>query len=153
MDKTLDLTVSRTLKAPRPAIWRAWSEPEHFVRWFAPAPIVTTVTQLDLRPGGAFETMMRMEDGTEFGGEGCFVEVEENTRIVFTDALRGGWRPNKEGFFTAVVTMEDRPDGTLYTATALHNDAEARQKHADMGFETGWGVVIDQLGAVAAELA
>jgi len=93
-----------------------------------------------------------MEDGTEFGGPGCFLEVIEQQRIVFTDALSGGWRPTGEPFFTAIITMEDHPEGTLYTATALHKNAEDRQKHADMGFEAGWGMCIEQLGKLAEQL-
>lgn len=148
-----DLTVSRVLKAPRAAIWKAWADPDLFVRWFAPAPIVTTVQEHDLRPGGGFSNTMRMADGTEFGGRGCFLEVAEGRRIVFTDALQAGWRPNAEPFFTAVITMEDHPEGTLYTATALHATEENRRKHQEMGFETGWGICIEQLGEVAAGLA
>jgi uncharacterized protein YndB with AHSA1/START domain len=151
--QTYDLTVSRVLKAPRSAVWKAWTVPEHFEKWFAPAPIKTTLKQMDLRPGGAFETVMRMENGAEFGGEGCFLEVVEQERIVWTDALSGGWRPAEEPFFTAIITMADHPEGTLYTATALHKNAEDRQKHADMGFVTGWGTCIEQLGQLAAQLA
>lgn len=148
-----DLTVSRIIKAPREAVWKAWAEPAHFVRWWAPAPIVTTVQEHDLRPGGGFSNTMRMEDGTEHGGTGCFLEVVENERIVFTDALQAGWRPNKEPFFTAIVTLEDHPQGTKYTAVALHNNEADRRKHADMGFELGWGTCIEQLGALAEQLA
>jgi uncharacterized protein YndB with AHSA1/START domain len=153
MKNELDLTVSRIIKAPRSAVWRAWVEPEHFVKWWAPSPIVTTVQKHDLRAGGAFDNTMRMEDGSEFGGKGCFLEVVENERIVFTDALQEGWRPNKEPFFTAIITLEVHPEGTLYTAVAKHNNETDRQKHADMGFESGWGTCIDQLGQLAERLA
>lgn len=148
----LDLTVSRVIKAPRSAVWKAWAESEHFVKWWAPAPIVTTVQKHDLRAGGAFNNTMRMEDGSEFGGEGCFLEVVENERIVFTDALQEGWRPNKKPFFTAILTLEGHPGGTLHTALAKHNNEADRQKHADMGFVRGWGTCIDQLGKLAGQL-
>ena len=95
---------------------------------------------------------MRMEDGTEHGGEGCFLEVVENELIVFTNALQGGWRPNEEAVFTAIITLEKHPDGTQYTATALHKNSEDRQKHADMGFVDGWGTCIDQLAKLSTEL-
>lgn len=153
LNTDLDLTVSRIIKAPRSAIWTAWTDPEHFVKWWAPAPIVTTVQKHDLRAGGAFDNTMRMEDGQEFGGKGCFLEVVENERIVFTDALQEGWRPNKEPFFTAIITLDDHPEGTLYTAQAKHNNEADRQKHEDMGFESGWGTCIEQLGRLAEQLA
>ena len=98
-DANLDLSVSRVIKAPRSAVWRAWKEPEHFVKWWAPVPVVTTSNKHEFHAGGAFNTTMRMPDGTEHSGEGCFLEVVEHERIVFTDALQGGWRPNEEAFF------------------------------------------------------
>jgi len=148
-----DLTVTRIIKAPRSAIWKAWAEPEHLAKWWAPVPVKTTVDKLELRAGGAFDFVMHMEDGTEHGDEACFLEVVENERIVWTSALQGGWRPNKGDMpFTAVITLEEHPEGTKYTATALHQNDEDRKKHADMGFVNGWGTAIDQLAKIAEEL-
>lgn len=153
MNNTKDLVVSRIIKAPCSAVWSAWKNPDYLTRWWAPEPIVTTVNKLELRPGGAFNTVMRMEDGTEFGGEGCFLDIVENERIVWTSALRGGWRPNKDDMpFSAIVTMQPHLEGTRYTATALHQNDEDRQKHADMGFVDGWGLCIEQLGRLAEQL-
>lgn len=143
----LDLTVSRVIKAPRSAVWQAWKDPRQFERWWAPVPVVTISNKHEFFAGGAFDTTMKLEDGTVMeGGEGCFLEVIENERIVFTDALQGGWRPNTEAFFSAVITLEEHSDGTLYTATALHKADEDRQAHKDMGFLDGWGTAIEQLG-------
>ena len=51
--------------------------------------------------------------------------------------------------FSAIITLEDRPDGTKYIATASHQNEEDRKKHADMGFVDGWGTCIEQLGKLA----
>lgn len=150
-----DLTVSRTIKAPRSAVWKAWQDPEHLVKWWAPAPFTTASTKHEFYAGGGFGTIMRGADGSDFyDSEGCFLDVVENERIVFTSALRGGWRPNKEDMpFTAIITLEEIPEGTRYTATALHGSDEDRQQHADMGFVDGWGSCIEQLGKLAEQLA
>ncbi len=149
-----DLTVSRLINAPPSAVWTAWKDPAHLVKWWAPAPFVTVSTKHEFYAGGGFGTIMRMEDGTEFyNAEGCFLEVVENERLIWTSALRGGWRPNKDEMpFSAVITLEEHQGGTKYTAIALHHNAEDRQKHADMGFVDGWGKCIEQLGKVAEEL-
>ena len=115
--------------------------------------MITIVKKLEFCPGGAFHTVMRLEDSMEFGGEGCFLEVVENRGIVFTDALRGGSRPHEESFVTAVITLDDHPEGTKYTAVALHNTARDRRKHADMGFVEGWRKCIEQLATLAERLA
>jgi uncharacterized protein YndB with AHSA1/START domain len=49
-----DLTISKFIKAPRSAVWKAWSEPKHFERWWIPAPMQCKVIKMDLRPGGGF---------------------------------------------------------------------------------------------------
>lgn len=149
-----DLTVSRVIKAPRSTVWKAWKEPEHFVKWWAPAPVVTFSNKHEFWSGGGFDTSMKLEDGTVMDlGEGCFLEVIEHERIVFTDAIQGGWRPNEESFFSAIITLEDHPEGTLYTAVALHKNAEDAKKHSDMGFMDGWGTALKQLAELTEGMA
>lgn len=143
-----DLTVFRLIKAPRNAVWKAWEDPRQLVKWWAPLPFTTVSTKHEFRTGGGFGTTMLAADGSPFySGEGCFLELVANERIVWTSALQGGWRPNKDDMpFSAIITLEDHPEGTKYTATALHQNDEDRKKHADMGFVDGWGTCIDQLG-------
>jgi len=142
----LDLTVSRIIKAPRSAVWRAWADPESFEQWWVPAPEICRVREMDLRPGGSFRTEIS-DDGAEFGQHlsACFLAVDELERIVFTDALVAGYRPAEGSFMTAVITMKDHPDGTEYTATAMHRNGADRDKHEQLGFHEGWGTVTRQL--------
>ncbi|MEX2642860.1 MAG: SRPBCC family protein [Acetobacterales bacterium] len=149
----LDLELERVLKAPRAMVWRAWTEPEQLKRWFTPAPWKTVDCAMELRPGGRFYTHMRGPEGEDVRSEGCVLDVETGRRLVFTDTLLPDWRPAPAPFFTAVVTMEDHPDGTLYRALAMHKDDADRKKHEDMGFHEGWGTVAGQLEQIAQELA
>lgn len=146
----LDLTISRLIDAPRELVWQAWTKPEHIKQWWAPKPVQVVECKIDLRPGGEFTTLMRDPDGNDYPGTGIFLEVHENERIVFTDALEPGYRPAKEPFMTAIITFEAQPGGkTRYTAVALHKDEADREKHEDMGFHDGWGTVLEQLAAFA----
>jgi uncharacterized protein YndB with AHSA1/START domain len=142
----LDLTVARIIKAPRSAIWNAWTDPASFERWWVPAPGICRVRDMDLRPGGSFRTEIS-QDGSKFGPHitGCFLAVDDLERIVFTDALLAGWRPSEAPFLTAVITMKDHLDGTEYTATAMHRNGADREKHEQLGFHDGWGTVARQL--------
>lgn len=145
-DSALDLTVSRIIRAPRDAVWSAWTDPAKFAQWWLPAPTTCRVVHMDLRPGGAFETEMS-EDGADFTPHitGCFLAVDDRERIVFTTALVAGWRPAAEPFITAVITFADHPEGTEYVATAMHKDGADREMHDSMGFHDGWGTVTRQL--------
>jgi len=148
----LDLVLARIVPVQRRLVWKAWTEPKHLMKWFTPAPWQTIECEIDLRPGGMFRTVMRSPEGKEFPNNGCYLEVLKHERLVWTDALAPGYRPSMKPFFTAILTLEDHDGGTRYTARALHKDDADRQKHADMGFEHGWGKALDQLVEIAGEL-
>jgi uncharacterized protein YndB with AHSA1/START domain/DNA-binding transcriptional ArsR family regulator len=146
----LDLTISRVIKAPRPAVWSAWTDRASFEQWWVPAPAACRVVEMDLRPGGSFVTEIS-EDGGDFGPHitGCFLAVDHLERIVFTNALVGGWRPAEHPLMTAIITMRDHALGTEYVAHVLHRNRADREKHEAMGFYDGWGTVTEQLARVA----
>ena len=146
VDPRLDLVLERVVDVPPEAVFAAWTRPEEVVKWFTPRPWTTTHCEIDLRPGGTFRTIMRGPEGQEHDNVGCFLDVVENRRLVFTDALGPGWRPKSEPFMTAVVLFEPHGDGgTKYTAIAMHADEGTRKRHEEMGFHTGWGAALDQL--------
>ncbi|QNA85158.1 SRPBCC family protein [Sphingomonas sp. So64.6b] len=149
IDPELDLTISRIIKAPRSAVWRAWAEPANFERWWIPAPARCQVVALDLTPGGALETRMS-EDGGDFGPHlsGCFLAVDMGERIVFTNSLLAGWRPAEQPFMTAIITLADHPLGTEYSAHVMHKNGADRTMHQNLGFADGWGTVAAQLAAL-----
>jgi uncharacterized protein YndB with AHSA1/START domain len=104
-----------------------------------------TECRIDLRPGGEFTAIMKSPEGFEMPCFGCYLEVVENKRLVWTDALITGYRPSEKPFFTCVLTFESHGNGTKFTAVAIHKDEETKTNHENMGFHTGWGQCLDQL--------
>ena len=153
-----DLVIERVLDAPRDLVWKAWTDPEHLKRWWAPRPYETVECEMELRPGGRFHTRMTGPDGFDEPGTGCFLEIVPGERIVWTSALGPGFRPaepdNCGGLvFTAIVTLEEAGGGrTRYQAVAMHGSRADRDRHAELGFAEGWGTVTEQLGEVARAL-
>jgi uncharacterized protein YndB with AHSA1/START domain len=148
-DPQRDLTISRLIKAPRSAVWMAWTDPASFAQWWVPKPAKCKVVAMDLRPGGALVTEIS-EKGGAFAPHlsGCFLAVDPQERIVFTNALVGGWRPAEHPFMTAIITLRDHPDGTDYVAHVMHRSPADRNMHEEMGFHDGWGTVAKQLAAL-----
>lgn len=154
-DPRLDLVLERVVDVPPALVWRAWTTPEELKQWFTPAPWQTVDCEIDLRPGGIFRTVMRSPEGEEFPNVGCYLEVIENERLTWTDALEPGFRPRHSAdtrptsgisAFTAVITLEPHgKNGTRYTALAMHKSEAERKAHEEMGFHDGWGKVLDQL--------
>jgi len=148
-DPELDLVLERVVDVPVEKVWAAWTEPEHLTKWFTPAPWTTPRAEVDLRPGGIFRTVMRSPEGEESDNAGCYLEVVEHRRLVWTAALGPGFRPQVSDLpFSAVIAMEPAGDGrTRYTAVAIHQDPAGATRHAEMGFHDGWGAALDQLVA------
>jgi uncharacterized protein YndB with AHSA1/START domain len=146
-DPDLDLVLERVVDVPVERVWAAWTKPEHLTKWFTPAPYTTPECEIDLRPGGIFRTVMRSPEGEESDNAGCYLEVVENRRLVWTGALGPGFRPQESDLpFTAVVAMEAAGEGrTKYAAVAIHADPAGRTRHEEMGFHDGWGAALDQL--------
>lgn len=155
-DAERDLLLERTVDVPPDRVFAAWTRPELLVRWFTPAPWTTAACDLDLRPGGVFRTVMRSPEGQEFENTACVLEVMPGERFVWTTALRPGFRPltaaeQAAAPFTLSCVVAVAPaegGGTHYTAHLRHADAEARDRHGDVGFQSGWGQALDQLVAL-----
>jgi uncharacterized protein YndB with AHSA1/START domain len=156
-DPRLDLVLERIVDVPRELVWKAWTQPAHVMKWFAPRPWTIADCEIDLRPGGIFRFVVRSPEGQEFPYVCCYLEVVPNERVIWTGALLPGFRPAQAGgdgpVFTAVVALEPHGKGTKYTAMALHRDEAERKAHEDMGFHEGWGTVLDQLVEFAKGLA
>ncbi len=151
-DPELDLVIDRFVGAPVERVWAAWVTPEHLVRWFAPHPFTTTDAEIDPRPGGVFRTVMRSPQGRTLESIGCYLRVVEHERLVWTTVLGRGFRPapSRPGRPMTVIVRfaaasSGSSSGTAYSLLAMHGDAGTRRRHADQGFNQGWGVAFDQL--------
>ena len=143
-----DLVLERFVDVPPAKVWEAWTTPEILMQWFTPAPWSTKSIELDLRPGGKFNSVMLSPEGQEFPNLGCVLEVVQGKKLVFTDTLHAGFRPSANPFMTAIVEIIPEGKGTRYRATALHKDEETKKKHEEMGFHHGWGAALDQMVAM-----
>jgi uncharacterized protein YndB with AHSA1/START domain len=106
-----EVKVTRSFKAPRSLVYRAWTEPDLVRRWMLGAPgWAMPECEMDVRVGGRFRWRWRSEkDGSEFGFTGVFREVTPVARIVHTEAYDpgdvGGGDPGEDAIVT--VTFAD----------------------------------------------
>lgn len=145
-----ELSITRTIEAPRAAVWRCWTEPDLLKQWYCPKPWYVSHVEQDIRPGGASLVVMNGPNGEENRWPGQFLEVREGERLVFTDAFEGGWRPSGKPFMVGFVELRDLPGGkTQIVWGARHWSEEDKQAHLAMGFEQGWNAAADQLNELA----
>ena len=151
IDPRLDLTLQRLIRAPREALWRAWTEPALMEKWWIPAPALSRVERLDVRPGGGFVTQMSEDGRTFFPHTDCvFLVVEPERRLVFTNAIDSAWRPAAPAPvpMTAEIIFGEHPEGTDYCAVVRHGDPKHRDRHEELGFFDGWGSVTEALATL-----
>jgi uncharacterized protein YndB with AHSA1/START domain len=148
-----ELTIASHIAAPPSAVWDAWRDPAKLASWWLPAPLACKVVQLDLRPGGGLETLMREGDGDwQPHVEACILDAVPEQRLVWTTALTAGWQPVEPWLaLTAILTFEAQDGGTLYTSRVLHRSPEDAARHEELGFHDGWGTVLGQLAALLEE--
>ena len=145
-----ELVLTRLIDASPEKVYRAWTEPDLLMQWFAPLPYTTPMAELDVRAGGTSRVVMRSPDRQEMPNAGVYLEVVKNKKLVFTDAYTLAWEPSAKPFMTVILTFEEVGGKTRYTVRVLHWTIADREQHERMGFHTGWGQCTDQLAALVA---
>ena len=82
---THTVVITRIFDAPRELVWKAWTEPEHFMRWWGPKIFTSPSCEIDLRVGGKFLWCMEWPDGRRNYTTGEYLEIVPNERLVYTD--------------------------------------------------------------------
>ena len=136
-----EVKVTRSFRAPRALVYRAYTEPELLRRWLlGPPGWSMPVCDMDVRVGGRFRWRWRSdENGSEFGFTGTFRELQPFAKIVHTEAYEpgtvGGGYPGKD----ALVTVTFTEDNGVTTVTTLidFGSKEARDAAVATGMTDG----------------
>ena len=116
-----EVKVTRSFKAARPLVYRAYTEPELVRRWLlGPPGWSMPVCEMDVRVGGKYRWRWRSdENGDEFGFSGTYREVQAPAKIVHSEAYEpgtvGGGYPGND----AIVTVTFAEEGGVTTMTTL----------------------------------
>ena len=142
------LAFTRVFPAPRALVWKAWTEPEHFARWFGPHGSTVELCRMDVRPGGLLHFCHRFADYPDVWVRGVYAEVAAPERLVFTATFSDpdGSVVERPGFARETriaVALAEVPGGTEVTI-----------RHAglasDQGEVQGWNEGLDRLRALLA---
>jgi uncharacterized protein YndB with AHSA1/START domain len=134
------LTITRSFDAPRALVWKAWTDPEHFLNWWGPRDHPAVDVEMDVRVGGRWRHCLRStETGADLRHGGVFREVVEPVRLVFTFM----WEEEGErGVETVVtVTFAERGGKTLMTFHQAPFQSDFQRDDHD----GGWNSTFDRL--------
>ena len=146
------LVMTRTFRAPRSLVWKAWTEPESFMGWWGPRGFTTPFCSINLRVGGVNLSCMRDPDGKDYWSRGVYREIVPPERLVYLDSFSdemghvlpataygmGGDFPLE---MPVTVTLEE--SGGITTQTVRHEGIPAGQMREMCA--TGWNESFDKL--------
>ena len=123
-----EIVVTRTFAAPPRIVFKAWSTPELFMRWWAPKSLGVQLLscEMDVRTGGKYRLEFGQDSSSSFVFFGKYLEVIPNERIVWTN------EEETDGAVTT-VTFEEKDGKTLLVLRDVYPTREA--------FEAGSGSV------------
>jgi uncharacterized protein YndB with AHSA1/START domain len=141
----VEFVVTRTVNGPAHIVFKAWSDPALFRRWWTPKSFGMTILscETDVRTGGSYRLVIShpsMEQPMAFFGK--YLDVVPNARIVWTNEEGDG-----DGAVTT-VTFEARGDHTLVVWRDLYPSKEALDEAMVSGATSGFDEQFTQLEAL-----
>ena len=131
-----ELVVTRTFDAPARVVFKAWTTPELFKRWWAPKSMGMTLLscEMDVRVGGGYR--LKFGDGMDFFGR--YLEVVPPARLVWTNEESGADGP------VTTLTFEEKAGKTLLVLREHYPSKEALDA-AGTGAADALGEMFEQL--------
>ena len=135
-----ELVVRRVFNAPPSTVFRAWSQPELFQRWWVPksaSGVSLLSCDMDVRTGGKYRLEFGAGESETMAFYGKYLEVVPDERIVWTND------EGEEGAITT-VTFEDVGGKTLLNFHEVYPSKEALEE-ALQGAAAGLPEQMEQL--------
>jgi uncharacterized protein YndB with AHSA1/START domain len=145
--KNRTLSIKKVFDAPIELVWKAWTDPDHIVQWWAPPGMKITVVDHNFKVGGKWKYSMPMPDGNLFISEGTYIEIEPLKKIVTT----ADFKPMTEGVELHVLFEADG-NKTIFTFSVVHETEEYTKQQEKMGFYNGWGSAFNRMENVLSNL-
>ena len=139
-----ELVITRTLDAPRALVFKAWTQPEHMVRWLGAHSYTAISAKMDVRPGGTYRAGIRSDDGKEYWMRGNYRDVVEPERLAFTFSWEEEGERGRETLIS--ITFGEVDGKTRMTFRHAHFETvETRDDH-----NKGWTECFERLAAYLA---
>ena len=132
-----ELTLTCILDAPRPLVWKAWTNPHLLAQWWGPKGFTNPICEIDVHPGGNIRIDMRGPDGTIYPMSGKYLEIGEPSFLVFTSAALNN---NSTPLFSVfnIVTFADQNGKTKLMMHASVSDITPEAGPYLAGQKIGW---------------
>lgn len=143
---TAEYSITRKLAADPKRVYRAWTTPAGFSRWFGPREFTTPEDRIVMqtRPGGAWQVVMLDGDGNEHPLGGVYRELDAPTRLVMTTGDPGD-PGNTIGDTASTVSVTFKPTGDGGTEMTMRQQGVNTDTARAEGAVAGWRQFFDRL--------
>jgi uncharacterized protein YndB with AHSA1/START domain len=134
-----ELVITRTFNAPARLVFKAWTTPELFKRWWVPKSCGMSLLscEMDVRVGGGYRLVFGRDAATSMAFFGRYTEVTPHSRLRWTN------EESADGAITT-VTFEEQTGKTLLVFHELYPSKEALDNSIE-GMEGGMPEQFGQL--------
>jgi uncharacterized protein YndB with AHSA1/START domain len=141
------VALTRTIAAPREAVYRAFLDPELLQRWFCPGEFAVVAASVDEHVGGRHVVEMLSPDGMRLAFESVIRDLVPGERIVLDFAFVGPEPRDREDTLLT-VTLADAPGGGTEVRFDHERITLAPPNFDRPGVNAGWSSVLDKLEAL-----
>lgn len=146
-----EIVTTRVFDAPRELVFEVWTNPQHLEKWWGPNGFLTTVQQMEVKPGGVWRLVMHGPDGRDYNNKMVFLEVVKPERLVYKTDPEKGIEPVN---FEVTVTFADRGGKTEVVMRMVFPSAIARNHVVEKyGALEGAKQTFDRLAQHLAEIS
>lgn len=85
--KQKTVSIDRTFNLPLSKVWKAWTEPESFKKWWGPKDYTCPYCKIELKVGGKNLSSMKSSEGKEFWSTCTYKEIIPMKKIVYLDSF------------------------------------------------------------------
>ncbi len=124
------IRTTRLIGARRDLVFRAWTQPEMFARWFGPNGYSVTLQEMDVCVGGLIRFIMHGPDGTDYSNRMLIREIAPGEKLAY---LHGRDMDNDPNAFEVVVMFDDEHGATRIRMQSTFPSIEARNAVAKFG--------------------
>jgi len=143
-----DITSTIILDAPRELVFKAYTDPELFARWWGPRRYKNEIDKFESRPGGSWRVVQVGADGTRHGFRGVNHDVVAPERICATFEYEGF--PGHVALQTA--TFEALGNKTRLVAHIVFESVMDRDGMVASGMQEGADESMERLAELLTEL-
>lgn len=86
-EKHKTISIKTTFDLPLATVWKAWTEPESFKKWWGPKEYTCPDCTIDFKVGGQCLASMQDKEGNKVWSVSVYKEIVPQKKIVYDDSF------------------------------------------------------------------